>query len=101
MLEKDLGAHQDDTCESSHSTCMKCNTIYKRFQGHPESQCFEKQMMTIKEKLDESQHKPKRVDGSYNKMVQRFNRQHVNDGYARRSQLSDDVHDGKHTSRLE
>ena len=93
MLQKDLDAHQGEQCKSSQSTCLKCNTFYKRSQGHAESQCLEKQMVIIKLKLDAAEHKPTRVEDSNKKMVQRYNRQHLNDGFARRSQLSDDVPD--------
>ena len=93
MLQKDLDAHQDEQGESSQSTCLKCDTIYKRCQGHAESQCLEKQMVIIKVKPNAAERKLTRVEDNNNKMVQRHNRQHLNDGFAGRSQLSDDVSD--------
>ena len=95
MFQKDFGAHQEETCESSQLTCLKCDTTYKRAHGHTDSQCVEKQMTIIKARLDASDHKPKRVEENYNKMVELYNRQHRNDGYENRAKLSDDVQDCK------
>ena len=100
MFQKDYDLHQKEKCASTKVTCLKCDTEYKRAQGHSESQCLAKQMTIIKEKLDASEHKPKRVEENYNKMVDLFNRQHLNDGYARRSQLSTDVQDCKQNNTL-
>jgi hypothetical protein len=95
MLQKDLDAHEEETCESSQLTCLKCDTTYKRAHGHTESQCVEKQMATIRERLDASDHKPKRVEENYNKMVELYNRQHRDDGYENRRQMFNNVYDCK------
>ena len=52
-------------------------------------------MVIIKVKLDAAEYRPERVEDNDNKMVKRYNRQDLNDGFAGRSQLSDDVPDCK------
>jgi hypothetical protein len=72
MLQKN-NVQQEEACESSPLTCLKCDTTHKRAHGYTESQCVAKQMTTIKERLDASDHKPKRVEENYNKMVELYN----------------------------
>jgi hypothetical protein len=90
MLYKDIENHQNENCASNLLTCLKCNTIYNRKQGHEYSECLKKQIIIIQEVIDASEQVPENIRDHFNKIVQLYRKQQIEEDYQRKTQLYDD-----------
>jgi hypothetical protein len=96
ILFKDLDIHQKELCSDIQSTCLKCSTIYKQKDGHTYLDCLKKQSQIIQEALDASNQDPTKIKQNFNKIVKLYNREQINEDYARRIQLDNFTQDCKY-----
>ena len=91
MFKKDFDIHEQEGCQSVELTCLKCAMIYNQRQGHTELECLKKQITTVREKLDASEHKSKIMEENCRKMEEKYKRQEKNAEYARRTSIHNQI----------
>ncbi|CAF1530673.1 unnamed protein product [Adineta ricciae] len=94
MLYNELENHQSNDCSPKELTCLKCNSVYYRKDGHETTDCLKKQ----KEKIHEIAHSydikdSARTSRCCQKIVELYKRQEANLDYAQRNRSHGEEHD--------
>ena len=96
MFYNELENHQSNDCSPKQLTCLKCNSVYYRKDGHETIDCLKKQ----KEKIHEIAHScdikdSTRISRCCQKIVELYKRQESNRNYAQRNRSHGEEHDCK------